>query len=351
MVSQRPSARRDGRMMNKRRRKKSLNRPHVSAYAASHPGRRERNEDQWLILDLTTGARGLVQEALEHDVGPHGTLLAVADGLGGAPAGEFASALAVESLFRDLRGRVTAHTALHLYYQAIKRANRWIWEVAQTDDMLHGMGATLTTALIYHNWAYIAQIGDSRAYLVREGTCHQITEDQSLLHSMVTMGELTPQEARFAPGRHVVLQALGTQPDVQIAITEIELQNDDVLVLCTDGLFHQVPADEIGQVVMTCQTPEAACRELIRRALDRGGHDNITVVMARLTGIIHRIPTFESPTTLRRLTVFDPGEIFQRNPELRRVVLAQARARLRRIYLIGALAVLLTLLLTVLAML
>jgi protein phosphatase len=312
---------------------------HISAYAASDPGRqRSANQDQWLILDLTTGARGLLAEALEHDVGPQGTLLAISDGLGGAPGGELASSLVMESLLRDLKGQIASENPIDRYSQAIQRANRWIWEVAQTDVELHGMGATLTTALIHRRWAYVAQVGDSRGYLIRRGKIYQITEDQSLLGALVMAGQLSLEDAREAEGRNIVLQALGPQPHVQSAITEVLLEDADLLVLCTDGLFNQVPAKEIRQVFAESPGLRAACEELIRRANDRGGPDNITIVAARILapGLRQVLSGSES---VHELLKFDASKILKQHPELTELATANIRYRRRRLYLLLVLAI------------
>jgi protein phosphatase len=310
---------------------------HISAYAASDAGRqRSANQDQWLILDLTTGARGLLAEALEHDLGPQGTLLVVSDGLGGAAGGELASSLAVESLLRDLKGQVESNDVLGRYYRAIQHANRWIWEVAQTDVELHGMGATLTTALIYRGRAYVAQVGDSRGYLIRGAKIYQITEDQSLLGALVTRGELSPEQARVAYGRNVVLQALGPQVNIQIAITEVALQDGDLLVLCTDGLFNQVPAEKICHAFNESPDLKAACEELIRQANDSGGPDNTTIVAARVTGPgLSRAGSSREPTeSLHRMTTFDASEILKQHPDLTELATAKVKRDRARFYLL-----------------
>jgi protein phosphatase len=257
----------------------------------------------------------------------------------------------MESLLRDLKGQLGGDDPVARYQQAVLRANRWVWEVAQTDVDLHGMGATLTTALIHRGRAYVAQVGDSRGYLLRGSTLYQMTEDQSLIGALVMMGELSARQAREAEGRNIMLQALGPQPDIQLAITELALQDGDLLILCTDGLFNQVPPNEISHVALASPSLRSCCEELIGRANDRGGPDNITIVTARVTGTGMREKSTEDDdhASFHRLKTFDPTEVLRRHPDLTEFATARARTARRRGRLLLGLIILFVLLLLIMA--
>ena len=146
------------------------------------------------------------------------------------------------------------------------------------------MGTTTTAAGVLNDHLYLTQVGDSRAYLIRNGQAHQITKDQSLMQRLVEAGELTEEEAAQSERRNIILQALGPDPKVKVDLTHQEVRRRDVLVLCSDGLSGQVKKEEIAQVVSTTPDLSAACDKLIAMANERGGPDNITVVIARFDG-------------------------------------------------------------------
>jgi protein phosphatase len=146
------------------------------------------------------------------------------------------------------------------------------------------MGTTATVAGVLGDSVYLAQVGDSRAYLVRGGVAQQITKDQSLMQKLVEAGELTEEEAAQSERRNIILQALGPEPQIKIDLTHQQLRRGDVLVLCSDGLSGQVKTEEIARIVSEEDDPMTACKRLIDRANDAGGPDNITVIVARFDG-------------------------------------------------------------------
>ena len=146
------------------------------------------------------------------------------------------------------------------------------------------MGATLTAVFIHDRTAYIAEVGDSRAYLVRCGAIQQVTRDQSYVQLLVDAGTLTPEEAKASGVSNVILQAMGISKDVQVAMGQLALRQRDCFVLCSDGLSGLVTADEIRELVLTSGALDAVCSRLVELALSRGGTDNITVIVAGVSG-------------------------------------------------------------------
>src|SRR5690349_12059984 len=263
----------------------------VNVFGRTDVGRtREHNEDAFVVADLTTNNATLQPEVRRHTLGPKGTLFMVADGMGGAAAGEIASAMAVEVVLGELREKWIAgdtHDAEE-FVRAIKRAtaaaNQQIHTFAASHSEYRGMGTTATVAGLLGDTLYVAQVGDSRAYLVRDGVARQITKDQSLMQKLIEAGELTEEEAAQSERRNIILQALGPEPLIKIDLTHQKVRRGDVLVLCSDGLSGQVSKDEIARIVTEAPDLVGACKQLIDRANENGGPDNITVIAARFDG-------------------------------------------------------------------
>lgn len=253
----------------------------VYVYARTDVGmKRQGNEDSFLIADLSSGRLGLGPEVTAHQLGQQGSLMIVSDGLGGAAAGEVASAMAVQTVCTELMK--TTKSVLspdERLKRATEQANEQIWSCAQSDNSLRGMGATLTAAFIYGNSVYIAQVGDSRAYIVRGGRVKQVTEDQSWANAVKKAG----LDVGDVPN-NVILQALGTQPKVHVEVTSVDLLNGDVLLLCSDGLSNKIKDLEMREIANSSQDLAENCRQFIELANKRGGEDNITVVLARFVG-------------------------------------------------------------------
>ena len=263
----------------------------VTLYAKTDLGRtREHNEDAFLVADLTTGKSSLHSLVSTRSIGPKGELLLVADGMGGAAAGELASAMAADLIFGHLAGTWTKEEdasperfTLRLR-EAVNLANLQIHSYAREHPEVRGMGTTATVAGVLGSSLYLAQVGDSRGYIVRGGTATQITKDQSLTQRLVDAGELTEEEAAASSRRNIILQALGPDPKIRVELTFQSLSGGDVLVLCSDGLSSQVKREEIAELVSRQPDLEAVGNELVALANGRGGPDNITVVLARFEG-------------------------------------------------------------------
>jgi len=251
---------------------------------------RDHNEDCFLVADLTRGERSLQPAVREHEVGERGTLLVVADGMGGAAAGELASEMATDTIYEQMQkmwGGEKEPTPQRFAYrlkEAIEVANNNIHSYAKTHPEVRGMGTTTTAAGILGDHVFLTQVGDSRAYLVRNGVAVQLTKDQSLMQRLVEAGELTEEEAAQSERRNIILQALGPDPKVKVDLTYQELRRGDRLVLCSDGLSGQIKKEEIAEVVSAEPDLARACERLIALANERGGPDNITVIIARLDG-------------------------------------------------------------------
>lgn len=225
--------------------------------AFTHAGRkRRRNEDDYVVEP---------------------PLFAVADGMGGAQAGEIASRLATEA-FREFRVADELDGEERLA-AIIQEANRRIYERAQTDAQASGMGTTVTAALVDAGGVTIGHVGDSRAYRIRGGELEQLTQDHSLVADLVRSGRLTAEEAESHPQRSVITRALGTDSEVDVDTTTVDAEPGDVFLICSDGLTTMVGNDAILRAVQESRDLEAAANALVKAANRGGGEDNVTVVL------------------------------------------------------------------------
>jgi protein phosphatase len=205
-------------------------------------------------------------------------LFAVADGMGGAQAGEIASRLAAAALRQpsddesgDGRKRVV---------QLIQEANRRVYERSSEDEAVSGMGTTMTVALVEDSAVWIGHVGDSRAYRVRDGSLEQLTEDHSLVAELVRSGKLSPEEAEIHPQRSVITRALGTDPDVDVDVFSVPPEPGDLFMICSDGLTAMVTDDTILEIIEDHRDDlDRSARRLVDAANRGGGEDNITVVL------------------------------------------------------------------------
>jgi serine/threonine protein phosphatase PrpC len=241
---------------------------------------RTNNEDAFNITDLATGA-SLDTGGGAIDVRDKGVLLALSDGMGGHQAGEVASALVLESLRAAMQTSVAGSIEAKIE-TAVQRANAAVARAARKDNRT-GMGATLTAIFVGGGDAYVAEVGDSRAYLLRAGRLRQITRDQSLVQMMVDKGLLSKEDAKMSPHKNVILQAMGLAEDVRVAIARLHLRRGDRLLLCSDGVSNSLSDDEMREILGGGDT-KAACERLIDRGNEHGGEDNLTAIVAELDG-------------------------------------------------------------------
>jgi protein phosphatase len=249
---------------------------------------RHDNQDSFMIANLETGDIATMSAPAVVSVHTAPFILIVADGVGGAASGALASSIATEIILSELHRwwhKVPKRTPESIE-AALKRgidvANKAIYQKSNSSPEHHGMGTTTTLALILDGEAFIAQVGDSRAYLVRKGVAKQITKDQSFVQRLIDAGRMTQKEAAQSEHRNIILQALGPEEKVVTDLYRSKLENDDFLVLCSDGLSNQVSAEDIGRITRGAGRPEEICEALIEEAMHTGAPDNVTVIAARL---------------------------------------------------------------------
>jgi serine/threonine protein phosphatase PrpC len=221
---------------------------------------------------------GRQREANEDNLVIASPVFAVADGMGGARAGEVASRMAADAFGRLARDG-TPEQRLTL---VAKRANRQIFDLAQRDESHRGMGTTLTAAMLAAGAVSIGHVGDSRAYRLRDGVLEQLTQDHSLVAELERSGQLSPEAAEHHPQRSIITRALGPEPDVEVDTHTHPARAGDVYLLCSDGLTGMLSDDEVAGLLGGAASLDDAARSLIRAANQRGGKDNITVVLFRV---------------------------------------------------------------------
>src|SRR5713226_9017030 len=271
----------------------------IELHAKSDVGRvRRGNEDNYLLLDLTTprmwnrlDGDESPEEMRQFILGDKGLVLVVSDGMGGALAGDVASKMAIEAVQDVLMGNNAEgpqcepdSSLVDCLKHATMQANRNIHYKSLEDSRCSGMGATLTGAAIKGDKLDLIQVGDSRAYVMRGTQIRLATKDQSLVQQLVDVGQISEEEAETHMFRNVILQALGAQNELTPATARIQLRQGDMLLLCSDGLSGKLRNEEIRQIVADSGDLASACSALVAEANNRGGEDNITVVLARFTG-------------------------------------------------------------------
>ncbi len=269
----------------------------VRSHGRTDPGlKRSNNEDQFLIAALSKALQVQGSSMEQPDVtfgDPLGHLFLVADGCGGHAGGEKASQLAVRSIEQfvvdtlnwcaQLRPAAEGDGLLGEFQKALSQANDRLIREADRRPELHGMATTLTLAYFLGHELFVAHVGDSRCYLLRNGLLYRLTRDHTMVAEMVRRGLVKPEDAAHHAYRHVVTNVVGgSDPGVQVEMHKLSLESGDCLLLCSDGLTEMVPDTEILNVLVTAQPdPAAACDRLVALANEKGGKDNITVVAAR----------------------------------------------------------------------
>lgn len=211
-----------------------------------------------------------------------GSLIVVADGMGGHSGGEVASSLAVETISRAYYS--ASDLPAESLRSAFEEANRRIYEESIADERLSGMGTTCTALVLHQNSAIAAHVGDSRLYLLREGDLYLLTEDHSAVMEMVKLGIISAEQARHHEDKNVIVRALGTGPAVEASLWEspMEVRTGDQFLLCSDGLYDLVDDEAIRDLVLTSPDTHSACENLIDLAKKKGGFDNITVALVSI---------------------------------------------------------------------
>jgi len=216
----------------------------------------------------------------------------VCDGMGGAPAGEVASEMAIQAIARELNGHTNGeavssspflpHTTRLL--DAVRQSNEFIYGEAQKDPRQAGMGTTVVGAWIHEQIAGVAHVGDSRAYLWHNDRLEPLTRDHSLMEAHIEAGLVEQGQRLPAEQQNALVRVLGREPAVEVDVTEVPVQSGDYVLLCSDGLTRMVPEAELAKAIQTFQEPQQICDHLIAAANENGGADNITVVVVKVTG-------------------------------------------------------------------
>ena len=232
--------------------------------------------DKGCVREINEDSGRMVRPADPRLLAEKGTLVVVADGMGGHSAGEVASQMAADVVSRVYyETRAEPSAALR---RAVEDANRRIHEAAAADESKHGMGTTCTALALCGGRAYAAHVGDSRLYMLRAGQLYQLSEDHSAVNEMVKLGIITKEQARTHEDKNVILRALGTTPEVEVSVLDpFAVREGDRYLLCSDGLHDLVLEDEIASILSETADIHAAGERLIALAKERGGHDNITV--------------------------------------------------------------------------
>lgn len=233
-----------------------------------------------LILGAKTDV-GRVRQVNEDSYLAEDPLFVIADGMGGHLAGDVASSLAVEVIIKN-RDDNLANDPDRLK-EILREANRTIWEKAESDSSVRGMGTTCTMVLFKDGTAHFAHVGDSRAYLFRDGRLEQVTEDHTLVERMVREGRLTGEEAARHPQRNIITNALGIDSEVEVDMFSIQLQEGNRLIICSDGLSSMVDHADLQSILAEGADPQTTAEKLVEAALDAGGEDNITVIVLDAT--------------------------------------------------------------------
>ncbi|HLY60034.1 MAG TPA: protein phosphatase 2C domain-containing protein [Terriglobia bacterium] len=262
----------------------------VKISALSDMGRvRKNNEDNYVVCNLTSGEVGL--PALSDYVqGARGTLFMVADGMGGEASGEVASQICTATvpkrIYDNLKsvGNVSEPNFVLLLREAIEYANQIIFQKAQTSPLYKGMGTTTTAAALFGPYLFVGQVGDSRAYLIRNKQMTQMTRDQTFLNYLADIGAELPADPEKDSRKSILTQAVGSSEKVEVKMTYTKVRQGDSLLICSDGLYNMVKMPEMTEIVSGSDGLPGKCKMLIAKANEHGGTDNCTVVIAEFNG-------------------------------------------------------------------
>jgi protein phosphatase len=241
----------------------------LDIYGASHQGKvRDHNEDAF-VIDKENG------------------IFLIADGVGGNNAGEIASRIVSGVLPLMLHKNLSEKNILseieikQIINKTLQEINQQIFSHSKLDPKLNGMASTVVFCLLLNETAYIVNVGDSRAYLIHNGNIFQITKDHSLIAVLLNMGQINKEEAKNHPSRHVITSSLGQEREIDIEINSFEQHINDILILCSDGLTDMIEDEKIYELAIQNSNSEITCSHLISAALENGGKDNVTVIVAK----------------------------------------------------------------------
>lgn len=270
---------------------------------------RDSNQDSYLIGSLDRAERLGAEHVAHVEVASRGPLFLVCDGMGGAAGGEVAARLAAEVVWAEMcASEATEERPVfaRILRRAVRLANRRVFQEAQKNPRLRGMGTTLSAAGLVGDAVVLAQVGDSRAYVHRGSTLTQVTRDQSIVSALLHAGRITEDEARASVRANMILQALGVREDVDVSLSIVEVRRGDLLLLCSDGLHGPVSHEQLQASLVACPDLDEAVNTMIALARNAGGPDNATAVLARFGGEGLRQPFGEDD--LPRFVEFNPME-------------------------------------------
>jgi serine/threonine protein phosphatase PrpC len=263
----------------------------VNVFGMSDVGRvRKNNEDNFVVCNLSTGEASLTPSLRNHRLGPRGTLFLVADGMGGEASGEVASQICATTvpkrLYENLKslGSVSETNFVLLLREAVEFANQIIFQRAQSEPGFRGMGTTTTAAALFGPHVFVAQVGDSRAYVLRNQEMVQLTRDQTYLNYLAEIGAEVPADLEKDSRRSILTQAVGSSETVDVKVTYTKVRQGDGLLLCSDGLYNMVKLPHLQSVLAQPGPLPAKCKTLIEKANENGGTDNITMIVAEISG-------------------------------------------------------------------
>ena len=236
----------------------------MRVYSATDVGQKRKMNQDYVFVSETP-------------VGNLQNLFVVADGMGGHNAGDYASSHAVQTLVDEIQ-KDADFNPIKVIRHAIETANTEILESARRDEALRGMGTTMVVATIVGHYLYVANVGDSRLYII-QGKIRQVTKDHSLVEEMVRMGEISEEDARNHPDKNVITRALGATKDVAVDFFDVHLESGDRLLLCSDGLTNMVLDEDIEDIIVSEELLETAGKRLVEAANENGGKDNIGIVL------------------------------------------------------------------------
>jgi len=272
---------------------------------------RKNNEDSLVVCNLTTGEVGLSPPLREHDLGPLGSLFMVADGMGGEASGEVASQLAVvtvpKRLYDNLKSLGTASEAnfVILLREAIEYANQIIFQKAQANPGCRGMGTTTTAAALFGQYLFVGQVGDSRAYLIRQKKITQLTRDQTFLNYLRDIGAELPADPEKDSRKSILTQAVGTSETLDVKVTYVRVYQGDRIMMCSDGLYNMVPEPDLLAAFNREDGLPDKCKALIENANAHGGTDNITLIVAEFSGQGLSAPAVDAPVECKEFNEED----------------------------------------------
>jgi len=263
----------------------------VKVSALSDMGRvRKNNEDNFAVCNLTTGEAALTPALMSHVLGPRGTLFMVADGMGGEASGEVASQICAATvpkrIYENLKTMTTLSEAnfVLLLRESVEYANQIIFQKSLTSPIYKGMGTTTTAAALYGPYLFVGQVGDSRAYLIRNKQMVQLTRDQTFLNYLAEIGAELPADPEKDSRKSILTQAVGSSEKVDVKVTYTKVRQGDGLLICCDGLYNMIKAPDLIGILNRSDGLPAKCKALVAKANEEGGTDNITMIVAEFTG-------------------------------------------------------------------